>query len=494
MTRKGSAVNVDTPAPTILTHGRRGTHNETTLPANIDAPEIDTLKPSYRVPLMSDIVALPRNGYTVISTFSGCGGSCLGFEMEGYQVLWASEFIPAAQDVYRLNHPDVTLDTRDIRTVTAADILTVIGKERGDIDVLEGSPPCASFSTAGKRERGWGKVNKYSDTTQRSDDLFDEYIRLLDGLQPRVFVAENVSGLVKGTAKGYFKRILQAMKDCGYQVEARLLDAQWLGVPQMRQRIIFVGVRNDLGLSPAFPKPLPYRYSVRDALPWIIRQGDNGGFGGGEMRDTVGLGPTVGASPQTGNGRFPASAVEVEGANGFNGHAGRTVEQPASTLESSRPVALRAIHDTGGKWGCGDITDRPSPAVTVGNPGAPNSNHFQIEETDISRYAIGREWDKLAPGESTYYGGRLWKPSTEKPCPTVTQTGGNIGAASVTHPTERRKFTIAELKHICAFPDDFHLTGTYAQQWERLGRAVPPVMMSHVARVIRDDILERIER
>ena len=104
--------------------------------------------------------------------------------------------------------------------------------------------------------------------TQRTDDLFFEYARLLKGLLPKCFVAENVSGLVKGVAKGYFLEILAALKGSGYRVEAGLLDAQWLGVPQTRQRLIFVGVREDLGLPPAFPRPLPYRYSVREALGW----------------------------------------------------------------------------------------------------------------------------------------------------------------------------------------------------------------------------------
>ena len=77
------------------------------------------------------------------------------------------------------------------------------------------------------------------------------------------------------------------------------------------------------------------------------------------------------------------------------------------------------------------------------------------------------------------------RPSLDAPSPCVTQRGGDRGVASVTHPTERRKFSIAELRRICGFPDDYILTGTYAQQWERCGRAVPPVMMSHIAATAR---------
>lgn len=367
-------------------------------------------KPAYIVPSMAEITAIPWNGFTAISTFSGCGGSSLGYKMAGFKMLWASEFIPAAQDTYRANHPDTILDTRDIRQVQPQEILDAIGLKVGELDLLDGSPPCASFSTAGKREAGWGKVKQYSDTKQRTDDLFFEYTRLLDGLQPKVFVAENVSGLVKGTAKGYFLEILAALKACGYQVEAKVLDAQWLGVPQMRQRVIFVGVRNDLGLKPAHPKPLSYRYSVRDAIPWIVK------------------------------------------------------------VSNLLPGKVPGMQDA----------SLPSPTVTTGDTGG-NGRHAVEAETDISKYAIGRECVPLALGEKSDKYLSLVKPSLDKPSPTVT------------HPTEKRKFSIAELKRICAFPDDFILTGTYAQQWERLGRAVPPVMMSHIAIAVRDEILCKIK-
>lgn len=386
------------PCPTILASSSNAHHYcchyyLTSTPPIMSETVID--KPIYRVPLMSEIVKIPWNGFNAISTFSGTGGSCLGYRMAGFRVLWANEFIPAAQECYKANHPNSILDTRDIRLIKPEEILEVIGLQKGELDLLDGSPPCASFSTAGKREAGWGKVKQYSDTKQRTDDLFFEYTRLLKGLKPKVFVAENVSGLIKGTAKGYFLEILKALKDCGYNVKCKVLDAQWLGVPQARQRTIFIGVRQDLGLEPVHPMPLPYRYTVRDALPWIVKQGDNGGFGKGGWQDSsVNASGTIGASPQTGNGVFPASLVEAE--------------------------------------------------------------------TDISRYAIGREWDNIKQGEKSDKYLNLTKPSLDKPYPTVTQKGGNVTAASVVHPTEKRKFTIPELKRICAFPDDFILTGSYA--------------------------------
>lgn len=390
-------------------------------------------KPPYRIPLMSEIRQFKPNGYMVCSTFSGCGGSSLGYKLAGYRVAWASEFIPSAQETYRANHLGTILDTRDIREVKAEDILAATGLAVGELDILDGSPPCASFSTAGKREKGWGTVKKYSDSKQRTDDLFYEFIRLMKGLQPKTFVAENVSGLIKGTAKGYFLHIMKELQDAGYRVRVKILDASWLGVPQARLRTIFVGVRSDLHIDPTHPQPLPYQYTVRDALPWIDR----------------------------------------------------------------------VIHDTSGDRSTGDVTDRPSPTVTVGGI-MSNACHFQaygpeykpegeeLKECDITRFAIGAEWDNVAVGGQSEKYFSLMKPDPDRPCGTITQTAGNVGAAGIVHPYEKRKFTIAELRRICGFPDDFILAGTYAQQWERLGRAVPPPMMAAVARTIQTEILDRL--
>lgn len=229
-------------------------------------------KPVYRIPTMGEIAEVEPCGLTVGSTFAGCGGSSLGYRMAGYRVLWASEFEPHAAATYKANaSPWTVVDTRDLRTLSPKDVMTECGGiGPGELDVLDGSPPCQSFSTSGKREKGWGRVTEHADgTTQRSDDLFFEYARILRGVRPRAFVAENVSGLVAGKAKGYFKWILAELKDCGYDVRAKLLDASWLGVPQARIRIYFVGIRDDLGVRPSFPSPLPYRYVLRDAVPWV---------------------------------------------------------------------------------------------------------------------------------------------------------------------------------------------------------------------------------
>jgi len=184
---------------------------------------------------------------------------------------------------------------------------------------------------------------------------------------PKVFVAENVSGLLKGTAKGFFLDILKELKVSGYNVKCKLLDAQWLGVPQMRQRAIFIGVRSDLKLDPVYPKPLSYQYSVKDAL---------------------------------------------------------------------------------------------------------------INSTEILK-------------NSSYI--KRWEKTEEVSCFTINASGCLVDDnGHIKDKDGKRKFTIAEVKKICSFPDDFILKGSYSQQWERLGNAVPPVMMFYIAKTIQTKILDKV--
>jgi len=369
----------------------------------------------------------------------------------------------------------------------ASQVLREAKIREGETDVLEGSPPCASFSTAGKRSKTWGQVRKYSDTEQRVDDLFFEYTRLVKGIQPKVLVAENVSGLVKGVAKGFFKEIFSELQKCGYEVKAKVLDAQWLGVPQARQRLFFIGVRNDLAskldIHPAFPKPLPYRYSVKEAIPWIesAKEVTSGAWGMGDITNKAS--PTVKA-----RGIRHLKATEICPWK-LQPEWDKVVDtkKPSPTiLTASRGITGLVIKARRGKqfeWVNRNL-DSPFPTVDT------NSDNLTLGPP-ISQYAIGKEWGKLRPGTASKKYFNLVRPSKDKPCPTVTQTGSVIGAASVTHPTECRKFTIPELKRICGFPDDFQLTGRYSQQWERLGRAVPPPMMKAIAETIRDEILRK---
>lgn len=206
------------------------------------------------VPTLKEINALPKK-FKVFSTFSGVGGSSMGYKMAGIDVIGAVEFLDYQAETYRTNHPGTKVYQTDIRALSPKEILAELGLKRGELDILDGSPPCSGFSMLGIREKGWGVVKKYGNTEQQVDDLFMEYARFLHEMQPKVFVAENVPGLVAGKAKGYFKEIFRTLRSCGYDVKAKVMSSKHYGVPQDRERLIFIGVRHGLEIEPSYPKP-----------------------------------------------------------------------------------------------------------------------------------------------------------------------------------------------------------------------------------------------
>jgi DNA (cytosine-5)-methyltransferase 1 len=196
---------------------------------------------------------------TVISTFAGCGGSSLGYSMAGYRELLAVEWDNNAVETFHLNFPEVPIYHGDIAALSVDECLRLAGVGVGELDVLDGSPPCQGFSTAGKRQ-----------IDDPRNGLFREYVRLLRGLRPRAFVMENVSGMVKGKMKLVFAEALRELKASGYKVSARLMNAMYFHVPQSRQRLIFVGVREDVGKEPSHPEAESRPIAAQDAIPGLV--------------------------------------------------------------------------------------------------------------------------------------------------------------------------------------------------------------------------------
>lgn len=210
---------------------------------------------------------------------------------------------------------------------------------------------------------------------------------MIEETQPRAFVGENVTGMVKGVSKGYFNEILGLLRSKGYIVGCRQIDSSLLGVPQKRERIFFIGFREDLNILPDFPRPLGGKIvSVREAL--------------------TGKGPRKLAVKQRG---------EVDDEE-FNQSIPPSMVKMLAQLKSG----MSGSDITGGGW-------------------------FSLRRLF---------WDK--------------------PCYTVQASHGAAAASSVIHPDENRRLTIPELRRMCAFPDDFILTGDYKERFERLGRSVPP--------------------
>jgi len=191
---------------------------------------------------------MPKDAGSVFSCFACAGGSTMGYKLAGFDVIGCNEIDPKVFAVYNRNHKPRHPFVCSIRDMLDKDLPA----DLYNLDILDGSPPCTSFSMAGVRDRDWGKAKKFSEgqAHQRLDDLFFEFIALAAKLRPKIVIAENVTGIVKGKARGYVKEIIQAFKGAGYTVQLFNLNAAQMGVPQARCRAFFLARRDDLGLKP----------------------------------------------------------------------------------------------------------------------------------------------------------------------------------------------------------------------------------------------------
>lgn len=310
--------------------------------------------------------------FTVVSTFSGCGGSSLGYKIAGGKVLLSVEWDENAAQTYRLNFPDTPVYHGDIAQLTVDEVLARTGLQVGELDIFDGSPPCQGFSTTGKR--------KFDDDRNQ---LFREYCRLLTGLKPKAFIMENVAGMVRGKMKLLFAEILQELKGCGYRVRARVLNAKHYGVPQSRERMIFVGIREDLGIEPSHPVGSSRVITVREAL----------------------------------------QGCEYVG--------------PALTKPKLLNTFMHSIP--------GESFDK---------------THKRMGQKDSFFNMVRLSWDK--------------------PSPTVVKTV-NLRMAGHLCPDQPNFLSIAAIKRLASFPDDFQFVGKFEQQWARIGNCVPPKFMAAIA-------------
>jgi DNA (cytosine-5)-methyltransferase 1 len=203
----------------------------------------------YKPYTLKDVYdASAQEKFKVISTFAGGGGSSTGYRLAGGKVLVINEFVEEAQKTYAENYPDTVILPGDIKELNGKDFLDAAGVGVGEIDILDGSPPCSAFSVAGKLSHniheeehldvwgdsyiekvtgkhsdGWGQTKNYSDgkTVENIEDLFFEFLRVANEIKPKVIVAENVKGLTIGEAKEYFNKILNTFEKIGYEVCAR---------------------------------------------------------------------------------------------------------------------------------------------------------------------------------------------------------------------------------------------------------------------------------
>ena len=194
--------------------------------------------------------------FTTIELFAGAGGLALGIERAKFKPLALIEIDKDAADTLKLNRPKWNVINDDIANISPLNLEKFFNLKRGELDLLSGGAPCQSFSYAGKRLG----LNDARGT------LFYHYAVFLDKLRPKVFLFENVRGLLTHDKGKTYQTMLEVFSQCGYRVEKKILNAWDYDNAQKRERLITIGVRNDLNLQINFPQPYDFKPVLRDVL------------------------------------------------------------------------------------------------------------------------------------------------------------------------------------------------------------------------------------
>lgn len=384
-----------------------------------------------------------RKLFNVVSCFAGGGGSSTGYRLAGGDILLVNEFVEEAIESYKQNYPDTPVLVDDIKKYSGQDFLNMANIKVGELDILDGSPPCSAFSVAGKREKGWvgyqkdtrktsfdddgniireGEleikegIKKYSDNKVQEgiEDLFLEFIRVAKDIRPKVIVAENVKGITFGDARAKLFEFIKSFEAIGYQVTYSVVSAADHGTAQTRERTIFICIRDDVA-------------------------------------DKIGL------NILNLNGVFPQATTKHISLKSAIGDVENDKEEVQMLRDYYEGSFQKKFLDP--------IPFNPTKATKPSDP------QF-------------RDWN---PKGSCF---NMIRPAPNLPSPTLTQQGQKRGLSGVFHYAENRKLTIPELKRIMGLPEDYILTGDFDQQAERIGRMVAPKMMAAIASSIYEKVLK----
>lgn len=358
-----------------------------------------------------------NHSLTAIDLFCGAGGLSEGFRQAGFHVLAGQDFDARAGATFSATHPEATFIGGPIQNVTPHSLLKAAGVKKGEIDVIVGGPPCQGYSV-------------YNHQRSESDPragLFREYLRIVDGIQPRWLVMENVTGITSIAGGRIVREIFEGMHSRGYRVDMKVLKAEKFGVPQERRRVFFIATRTDAPIL--FPQPthgpgLEPFVTVWDAisdLP-VLKNGDTR-----ESRRYA---------------KSPQNAYQAI----LRGDCQYVANHSASRLASINEERMRHI-PPGGSW-----RDIPRELLPAGMLKAKRSDHTK-------RY------------------GRPKK--TDLACTILTKCDVHWGA--YIHPTQDRALTVREAARLQAFPDFFEFQGSRTEQYVQVGNAVPPLLGRRVA-------------
>lgn len=350
----------------------------------------------------------------VIDLFAGVGGLSYGFAHdENFEIVAANELLPNMAKAYELNHPSVKVYNKDIKDFGIQDLQKDFEIQAGDIDLVIGGPPCQAYSTVGKRliDDPRGK-------------LFQEYYRVLKELSPKVFIFENVKGLLSIQRGDLFKKIIHLFESLDYKVEHKVLNAADYGVPQIRERIIIVGTKTKKNFE--FPNPTHYNPEL-------------------ENLSYKGLKPYLTLKDAIGDLPFIKSGEE-------------------SFIYQSSPQ-----NDFQKKM-------REKNQNRLNDHNAPKNNAQLVKIMELlpdggTPLDLPEELRPKSGFANTYC--RLW---WEKPSTTLTRNFSTPSSSRCIHPKAPRPLTTREGARIQCFPDHYIFYGSRSDKNLQIGNAVPTLL------------------
>lgn len=366
-------------------------------------------------------------GQTCVDLFSGAGGLAVGFRQAGWSILAANDADKAAGETFRLNFPEASFFEGPIGELTAAAILTACSIKRGDLDCLIGGPPCQSFSYN----------NHQRSATDDRARLFECYLRLVEGLNPKTLVMENVPGIMTIDDGTVVKEIARRLKELGYESAMEILTADDFGTPQVRRRVFIVATRISNQPSNLIPKP---KKGARKVKVW----------------QAIGDLPEL----ENGGGEEVASRSDVHATTNYQrsirGGARKLYNHVCHTLTSVNLNRIKHVPE-GGNW-----LNVPFEQLPAGMQRAKKSDHTK-------RY------------------GRLAK--TGLASTILTKCDPHWGC--YVHPTQDRTISVREAARLQGFPDSFRFAGDrLGRQYEQVGNAVPIPVARAIGRAVRVHIQE----
>ena len=351
----------------------------------------------------------------VIDLFCGCGGFSKGFDEAGYNVRFGIDVWKDATVTYQHNFPNTTVLNEDITKINGQDILRVANMDADEVDVIIGGPPCQGFSLSGKRM-----------IDDERNKLYKSYVQIVSELKPKVFVMENVPGLIRLFKGQVGEQVIEDFSGIGYNVQNKILSADNYGVPQQRKRVFFVGVRNDLvekGMKYSYP--VAFMGAGTDMPAWTTKDAISD-------LDFVPDDRVLGVD-------IPYQIPAQNDYQIFMRQGSRSVLNHSVTLHNERTKQIIAMVPDGG-------------------------NYKDLPEELWSTRKVHIAWTRM---------------DSKKPCFTI-DTGHNHHF----HYKENRVPTVRESARIQSFPDSFEFIGIKTSQLKQVGNAVPPLLAKAVGESI----------